>query len=51
MSFHDVEELRVERGLEVSYETIRQWVDKFARTYANRINSHNKKPPPSSPME
>ena len=30
LSYRDVEELLAERGLEVSYETIRRWVLKFA---------------------
>jgi putative transposase len=29
LSFRDVEDLLAERGLEVSYETIRRWVLKF----------------------
>jgi putative transposase len=29
LSYRDVEELRSERGLEVSYETVRSWVLKF----------------------
>ena len=29
LSFRDVEELLAERGLEVSYETVRRWVLKF----------------------
>ena len=29
LSYRDVEELLAERGLEVSYETIRRWVRKF----------------------
>lgn len=28
-SYHDVEELLAERGMEVSYETVRRWVLKF----------------------
>jgi len=32
LSFRDVEELMIERGVEVSYETIRRWVDKFGST-------------------
>ena len=34
LSFRDVEELMIERGVEVSYETVRRWVDKFGSTYA-----------------
>lgn len=29
LSFHDVEEMLAERGLDVSYETIRRWFLKF----------------------
>jgi transposase-like protein len=29
LSYRDVEDLLVERGLEVSYETVRRWVLKF----------------------
>jgi putative transposase len=31
LSYRDVEELLAERGLQVSYETVRRWVLKFAR--------------------
>ena len=37
LSFRNVEELMIERGVDVSYETIRRWVDKFGTTYAKRI--------------
>ena len=37
LSFRDVEELMAERGVDVSYETIRQWVDKFGGAYAKRL--------------
>ena len=30
LSYRDVEELPAERGLDVSYETVRSWVLKFA---------------------
>ncbi|MGJ8563102.1 MAG: IS6 family transposase [Alphaproteobacteria bacterium] len=46
LSFRDVEELMVDRGVEVSYEPIRQWVDKFGGTYAKRIKSRADKPSP-----
>ena len=46
LSFRDVEELMIERGIDVSYETIRRWVDKFGSTYAMRIKSHSKTPSP-----
>jgi transposase-like protein len=37
MSYRDVEDLLVERGIEVSYKTVRLWVRKFGQTYARRI--------------
>ena len=46
LSFRDVEELLIERGVDVSYETIRRWVDKFGTTYAKRIRSRSESPSP-----
>jgi len=46
LSFRDVEELMTERGVELSYETIRRWVDKFGSTYAKRINCRSEGPSP-----
>ena len=46
LSFRDVEELMIERGIDVSYETIRRWVDKFGSTYARRIKSRSEAPSP-----
>ena len=46
LSFRDVEELMIERGVDVSYETIRRWVDKFGTTYAKRIKSRSEPPSP-----
>ena len=37
MSFRDVEDLLAERGIDVSYETVRLWVLKFGQAYARRI--------------
>ena len=37
MSYRDVEDLLAERGIDVSYETIRLWVMKFGQAYAHRI--------------
>ena len=37
LSFRDVEDLLAERGLEISYETIRHWCRKFGRKYAGRL--------------
>ena len=37
LSFRDVEDLLAERGIIVSYETIRQWCRKFGPDYARRL--------------
>jgi hypothetical protein len=37
LSFRDVEDLLVERGIVVSYETIRSWCNKFGPVYARSI--------------
>jgi transposase-like protein len=37
LSYRDVEELLAERGLDVSYETIRRWVEKFGTAYARNL--------------
>jgi putative transposase len=37
LSLRDVEDLLAERGIDVSYETIRCWVAKFGTLYARRI--------------
>lgn len=46
LSFRDIEELMIERGVYVSYETIRRWVDKFGSTYAKRIKRRSESPSP-----
>ncbi|WP_107305704.1 IS6 family transposase [Streptomyces scabiei] len=37
LSFREVEELMFERGIIVSYETIRRWCAKFGQAYANGL--------------
>ena len=37
LSYRDVEDLLSERGIKVSYETIRRWCTRFGPTYANRV--------------
>ena len=37
MSYRDVEDLLAERGIDVSYETVRLWALKFGQAYAHRI--------------
>jgi putative transposase len=44
LSYRDVEELLAERGLEVSYETVRRWVLKFGATVAQRLRKRRPRP-------
>ena len=44
LSYRDVEELLAERGLEVSYETVRRWVLKFGATVAQRLRRRRLRP-------
>ena len=37
LSLRDVEELLAERGIEVSYETVRRWTRKFGQVYAANL--------------
>ena len=39
LSFRDVEDLLAERGITVTYETIRQWCLTFRIDYARRLRS------------
>jgi putative transposase len=36
LSFRDVEDLLAQRGIEVSYESVRRWCEKFGPDYAAR---------------
>ncbi len=44
LSFREVEELMLERGVVVSYETVRRWCAKFGQAYANALR--RRQPPP-----
>ena len=44
LSFREVEELMLQRGVVVSYETIRQWCAKFGQVYANRLRRRRARP-------
>ncbi len=37
LSLRDVQELMLERGVEVSYETIRAWCERFGQEFANQL--------------
>src|SRR5215471_11801840 len=44
LSYRDVEELLAERGLDLSYETIRRWVLKFGPAIARRLRQRRPRP-------
>src|SRR5881275_989061 len=44
LSYRDVEELLAERGLHVSYETVRSWVLKFGPIIARRLRCSRPRP-------
>src|SRR6201987_2947289 len=44
LSYRDVEELLAERGLDVSFETIRRWVLKFGPVFARRLRCSRPNP-------
>src|ERR1700690_3538208 len=39
LSLRDIEELLFERGVTVTYETIRCWCDKFGKGFAHRVKA------------
>jgi len=43
LSLRDIEELLFERGVIVSYETIRRWGDKFGAGSAHRVKAARRK--------
>jgi putative transposase len=44
LSYRDVEEMMAERGVAVTYETIRDWSQNFGGTYAKRLRSRSSRP-------
>ena len=44
LSYRDVEDMLAERSIDVTYETIRRWVLKFGRIYAERIRQYRPSP-------
>jgi hypothetical protein len=44
LSFREVEELMLVRGVVVSYETIRHWCAKFGQAYANQLRRRRPRP-------
>jgi putative transposase len=44
LGYRDVEELLAERGVEISYETVRRWVLKFGPVIARRLRRRRPQP-------
>lgn len=44
LSLRDIEELLFERGVTVSYETIRRWCEKFGAGFVHRVKVARRKP-------
>ncbi|MFV5998787.1 IS6 family transposase [Streptomyces sp. NPDC056231] len=44
LSFREVEELMLQRGVIVSHETVRRWCRKFAQAYANALRRRRPRP-------
>jgi len=44
LSFRDVEEMLAMRGVNLSYETVREWCLKFGQTYANDLRRRSPRP-------
>ena len=51
LSFRDVEELLAQRGIEVSYETIRCWTIKFGPLIARRLRLRRPATSPRWPLD
>jgi putative transposase len=44
LSFREVQEMMMERGIVVSHETVRQWCAKFGQTYAHQLCRRRPRP-------
>ena len=44
LSYRDVQEMLLERGIGVSHEAIRQWCRKFGQEYANQLRRRRPRP-------
>src|SRR6266700_2170079 len=44
LSLRNVELILAERGIVVSYETVRRWCEKFGQTFANRLRRRRPRP-------
>ncbi len=44
LSFREVEEMMLQRGITLSHETVRQWCAKFGQPYANALRRRRARP-------
>ena len=44
LSFRDIEDLLTERGIDISYESVRRWSVKFGQAYARRLRKTRPRP-------
>jgi len=44
LSLRDVEEMLAERGLDLTYETVRRWVTKFGPLFARELRKRRQRP-------
>lgn len=44
LSYRDIEDLLAERGIDISYETVRRWVLKFGTLFARRLRRLQPRP-------
>jgi putative transposase len=44
LSFRDIEDMMAERGVSVTYESVREWCRKFGQAYAKRMRSRSPHP-------
>jgi putative transposase len=51
LSFREVEELMLERGIVVSYETVRRWCVKFGQQYAGALRRRQPRPGDKSHLD
>ena len=47
LSFRDIEELMAQRGINVSYETIRMWTQKIVRLFGHNLRKLRPTPLPA----
>ncbi len=44
LSYRDVEEMLAERGLDLTYETVRRWVTSFGPLFARELRKRRPRP-------